>query len=200
MTLIADGLLIATALTAGLYCLVLSRRLRRLTEAGNGLPGQIEALNRALEETRGALADTRHGVAQARGDARSATETLTREVLAARQAIQEVERATTRAGETLARLRAAERWGDDPGEEIPDWPDGVVPEPAGADSAEESAQPGAPPDGETEPAGAGPDAPLAAAAVEGRAPGQSSAEAALPAPAEDAARGDRFLRVQRMAL
>ena len=32
MALIADGLLIATALTAALYCAVLSRRLRRLAD------------------------------------------------------------------------------------------------------------------------------------------------------------------------
>ena len=48
MELIADGLLIATAMTAGLYCLVLSKRLRLLTDSGNGIGPQIEALDQAL--------------------------------------------------------------------------------------------------------------------------------------------------------
>ena len=55
MQLIADGLLLATALTAALYCIVLSRRLRRLTDAQSGIGTQIRELTRVLEETRGAV-------------------------------------------------------------------------------------------------------------------------------------------------
>jgi len=131
MELIADGLLIATALTAALYCVILGRRLRRLTDAETGIATQIMALNKALDETRAALADTRRGVTEARGSARGTTDALAREVAAARQAAAEIERATRGATDTLSRLRAAQRWGDDPGEDIPDWPDGVVPEPDG---------------------------------------------------------------------
>lgn len=50
MELMADGLLIATALTAALYCIVLSRRLKRLSSTEEGLGGQIVALNGAVED------------------------------------------------------------------------------------------------------------------------------------------------------
>ena len=79
MELIADGLLIATAMTAGLYCLVLSRRLRRLTDSGASIGPQIEALDRALGDTRPALAETRKGVAELRGPTQAALAQLARE-------------------------------------------------------------------------------------------------------------------------
>ncbi|MEE8454716.1 MAG: hypothetical protein V3R90_08190, partial [Limibaculum sp.] len=79
MELIADGLLIATAMTAGLYCLVLSRRLRRLTDSGASIGPQIEALDRALGETRAALAETRKGVSELRGSTKAAIAQLARE-------------------------------------------------------------------------------------------------------------------------
>lgn len=157
MDLIADGLLIATALTAALYCVILSRRLRRLTDAEAGIGTQIRALNKALEETRTALAETRRGVAEARGSARSASDALGREVAAARETLVALERAQALAE---ARLDAAlgtqggsgdvppDRTGGaegggaglaspdprhpedaDPADDIPDWPDGVVPVP-----------------------------------------------------------------------
>ncbi len=37
ITLIADGILIATCLTTAIYCVVLSRRLRRLSNTDDGL-------------------------------------------------------------------------------------------------------------------------------------------------------------------
>ncbi len=70
MELIADGLMIATALTAGLYCLVLGRRLRRLSDAGGGIGAQIAALDASLAETRAALAETRSGVSELRSSTR----------------------------------------------------------------------------------------------------------------------------------
>ncbi|MGF1445911.1 MAG: hypothetical protein ACFBRM_06875 [Pikeienuella sp.] len=86
MELVADGLLIATALAAALYCLVLSRRLRRLTDAEAGIGGQIAALNAALEETKAGLAETRRGVAEARAGLRNAHDSLAGDLAAAEAA------------------------------------------------------------------------------------------------------------------
>ena len=68
MTLIADILLAAGAMGAGLYCLVLSRRLSRFTGLEKGMGGavavlsaQVDDLTRALEEARKA---SRGSVAQ----------------------------------------------------------------------------------------------------------------------------------------
>ncbi|GMG83646.1 hypothetical protein LNKW23_28590 [Paralimibaculum aggregatum] len=97
MQLVADGLLIATALAAAVYCLVLSRRLRRLTDAEAGIGGQIKALNAALEETRSGLAETRRGVAEARAALRNEKEAMARDIEAAK---------TERAALTALRSRA----------------------------------------------------------------------------------------------
>lgn len=108
MELIADGLLIATALIAGLYCLVLSRRLRRLTDSGAGLGSQIEALDRAMGETRAALTETREGVAELRASARAATADLKRRSESAEALAARLGETAGRAEATLARLYAAE--------------------------------------------------------------------------------------------
>jgi hypothetical protein len=50
MMLIADILLIAGALGAGLYCLVLSRRLRRFTDLENGVGGAIAVLSAQVDD------------------------------------------------------------------------------------------------------------------------------------------------------
>jgi len=82
MALIADGLLIATCFTTAIYCFVLSRRLRRLSNTEVGIGRQIKALNKALEETRGALGEIRT-------TAGGASERLARDVATAhRQATQ----------------------------------------------------------------------------------------------------------------
>lgn len=61
MSLIADGLMIVAGLTAGLYCLVLSRRLRQLSDSGQGIGAQIRALTEAIAETRAAVGEARRG-------------------------------------------------------------------------------------------------------------------------------------------
>lgn len=144
MQLIADGLLIATALTAALYCLVLSRRLRRLTDAEAGIGTQIHALNKALEETRAGLQETRRGIAEARASAGNAREALAGEVAAARREAEALAEARRAAVGLLARLEEAgpaspprrETPAPEPAAEtpappeefepIPDWPDGVI--------------------------------------------------------------------------
>lgn len=154
MQLIADGLLIATALTAALYCLVLSRRLRRLTDTEAGMGAQIAELSRVLGETRTAVSDTRRGLAETRSAARNATDTLSREVALARETVTEIRKATAEA------RRAADGMGlpdpgqrpdagdgqpdppefpafDDADDPIPDWPDGVFePDPSEAAAAD----------------------------------------------------------------
>ena len=150
MQLIADGLLIATALTAALYCLVLSRRLRRLTDTEAGMGAQIAELSRVLGETRTAVSDTRRGLAETRSAARNATDTLSREVALGRETVAEMRKATAearRAADSLGLPDPAPRPDggddqrdlpefpafDDADDPIPDWPDGVFdPDPAAA--------------------------------------------------------------------
>lgn len=45
MELIADGLLFIATLVAGLYCLVLSRRLRQMTQTEGGIGKAVTVLN-----------------------------------------------------------------------------------------------------------------------------------------------------------
>lgn len=67
MAIITDGLLIATCLTAALYCIVLSRRLARFSDTKSGIGEQISQLNAILEETRTTIKDS-HGVAKTVSD------------------------------------------------------------------------------------------------------------------------------------
>ena len=107
MELIADGLLIATAMTAGLYCLVLSRRLRRLTDSGNGISPQIEALDQALGDTRAALAETRDGVSELRLSTKAAIAQLARETARGEEMAELIERGVEEAKATMQRLYEA---------------------------------------------------------------------------------------------
>lgn len=59
MTLIADGLLIGAAVTAAIYCHVLSRRLRKLGELDKGLGGAVAALSRQADDLRKAMETAR---------------------------------------------------------------------------------------------------------------------------------------------
>ena len=65
MELIADILLAAGAIGAGIYCLVLSRRLNRFNNLESGMGGavamlsvQVDDLKRTLEEAKTAAGDT----------------------------------------------------------------------------------------------------------------------------------------------
>ena len=107
MELLADGLLIATAMTAGLYCLVLSRRLQRLTESGNGIGPQIEALDRALGDTRAALSETRETVSELRGSAKTAAAQLAREIARGEDLAELIGRGVDEAKATMQRLYEA---------------------------------------------------------------------------------------------
>ncbi|MEI4471368.1 DUF6468 domain-containing protein [Frigidibacter sp. MR17.24] len=65
MQLIADFLLAAGALSAGIYCLVLSRRLASFARLESGMGGaiavlsvQVDEMTRALERARGTASDS----------------------------------------------------------------------------------------------------------------------------------------------
>lgn len=64
MALIADGLLVLAALAASLYCWVLSRRLRRLTQLDQGLGAAISSLSEQVEEMQAALNQSKQGIEQ----------------------------------------------------------------------------------------------------------------------------------------
>lgn len=59
MELIADILLIAGALGAGIYCVVLSRRLSRFTDLERGVGGAIAALSKQVDDMTKALETSR---------------------------------------------------------------------------------------------------------------------------------------------
>ena len=59
MDLIADILLIAGALGAGLYCVVLSRRLNRFTNLEKGVGGAIAVLSSQVDDMTKALEEAR---------------------------------------------------------------------------------------------------------------------------------------------
>ena len=50
MELISDFLLLSGALGSGFYCMVLSKRLRRLTDLETGIGGAIAALNAQVDD------------------------------------------------------------------------------------------------------------------------------------------------------
>ncbi|MES0862214.1 hypothetical protein ABLN87_07635 [Ruegeria sp. SCPT10] len=59
MELIADILLVAGALGAGLYCFVLSRRLRRFTDLEKGVGGAVAVLSSQADELKRSLDNAR---------------------------------------------------------------------------------------------------------------------------------------------
>ncbi|WP_371416271.1 hypothetical protein [Rubellimicrobium sp. CFH 75288] len=76
---LSDTLLAAGALAAALYCLVLSRRLRRFTDLERGVGGavailsaQVDDLTRALGRADGAARDSAAALAQASDRAEAA--------------------------------------------------------------------------------------------------------------------------------
>lgn len=66
MTLIADILLVAGALGAGLYCHVLAGRLRRFTDLEKGVGGAVAVLSAQIDDLGRAIARAR-AEAQAQG-------------------------------------------------------------------------------------------------------------------------------------
>lgn len=68
MDLIADGLLLIAAVVASIYCLVLSKRLRRLNQMDGGLGKAIATMSSQVEEMSKALATSRKATEKAVGE------------------------------------------------------------------------------------------------------------------------------------
>lgn len=75
MSLIADILLVAGALGAGLYCMTLSRRLNRFNSLEGGMGNAIAVLSAQVDELTKALEQARNG---AQDSSRSLTELTAR--------------------------------------------------------------------------------------------------------------------------
>lgn len=83
MEIIADILLIAGALGAGLYCIVLSRRLSRFTDLEKGVGGaiavlssQVDDMTKALETARSATASSAESLDSMTGRAEGVAQRL----------------------------------------------------------------------------------------------------------------------------
>ncbi len=73
MELIADILLIAGAMGAGLYCIVLSRRLNRFTNLERGVGGAIAVLSSQVDDMTKALEEARTATASSASSLKSMT-------------------------------------------------------------------------------------------------------------------------------
>lgn len=117
MTIITDGLLIATCLTAALYCIVLSRRLARFSDTKSGIGQQIAQLNSILEETRTTIRDSHSG-------AKSVSERLSRDLAGAKKSSQDlsalIEQAETALDRALELQTQDRRPPDRPQEQVRD--------------------------------------------------------------------------------
>ncbi len=61
VTYVADGLLIFASMGAALFCLILSRRLTKLSQIDSGLGGAIAVLSAQVDDMSKALAETKTG-------------------------------------------------------------------------------------------------------------------------------------------
>lgn len=61
MSLIADFLMVVASGSAAVYCIILSRRLTRLTSFDKGIGGAIAVLSAQVDEMKAALADAKQG-------------------------------------------------------------------------------------------------------------------------------------------
>lgn len=74
MELIADILLVAGALGAGLYCFVLARRLKRFTDLEKGVGGAVSVLSVQADELKASLEVARSASDQSGKDLRDLTD------------------------------------------------------------------------------------------------------------------------------
>lgn len=85
MELIADGVLILAATVAGLYCMVLSRRLHSLTQMESGLGKAITGMSAQVDEMKDALA-------KAKSSTEERATALSAQLVAAEEVAQRLER------------------------------------------------------------------------------------------------------------
>ncbi|PYE84593.1 hypothetical protein [Pseudoroseicyclus aestuarii] len=74
MSLIADMLLVAGALAAALYCMVLSRRLRRFTDLESGVGGAVAVLSAQVDDLTRTVARARDAASTQVGTLNAATD------------------------------------------------------------------------------------------------------------------------------
>ena len=74
MELIADGILVLAATAAGLYCLVLSRRLRSLSQLDGGLGEAISCMSARVDEMNAALSTAKTSTEQSANQLRIQSE------------------------------------------------------------------------------------------------------------------------------
>ncbi|MEX0278122.1 MAG: hypothetical protein AB3N19_11435 [Ruegeria sp.] len=74
MELIADILLVAGALGAGLYCFVLARRLKRFTDLEKGVGGAVAVLSAQADELKASLGSARAASDQSGEELRALTQ------------------------------------------------------------------------------------------------------------------------------
>lgn len=67
MSMIADILLVAGAVGAGLYCLVLARRLRRFTDLEKGVGGAVAVLSAQVDDLTRTLAHAQKSATESVG-------------------------------------------------------------------------------------------------------------------------------------
>lgn len=91
MELIADGLLFIATMVAALYCLVLSRRLRRLTNMDAGVGEAITAMSTRVDEMNNALTSSQKSTQKAVAD-------LDTRLAAAKAVLTKLEAATSASG------------------------------------------------------------------------------------------------------
>ena len=103
MELIADGVLILAATVAGLYCLVLSRRLSTLTQMESGLGKAITSMSAQVDEMQDALS-------KAKSSTEERAMALTAQITAAEEVAQRLERMLKAAEEleVSSKTRASE--------------------------------------------------------------------------------------------
>lgn len=109
MELIADILLFAGALSAGLYCIVLSRRLNRFTDLEKGVGGaiavlssQVDDMTKALDEARSATSSSATSLKHMTGRAEGVAQRLELLVASMHDLPPEAEGIDTELGEQAA--------------------------------------------------------------------------------------------------
>jgi len=108
LSLISDGLLIAAALTAAIYCHVLARRLRRFADLDSGIGEKIAGLDSALADTRDALAETQRRLGEVKSESKSAGDRLRREIARAERLGEDLDAMAHRVEGRLRRLYESE--------------------------------------------------------------------------------------------
>ena len=100
MDFVIDGILILTCVSAGFYCYVLSRRLKKFSNTETGIGEQILSLNSTLDDVRGSM----KGLKQ---EAEQAAEALSKKIAQSQKVKAELQRRIEEIERTSESLQAA---------------------------------------------------------------------------------------------